>query len=110
MQKVLQYLFEHKETTPDEQACLTAFAKAVPDVHAQGRAIPVARMSLTYEKKHRLMLHNGNRAHELGVQKIIEHAMLREGAESKEGEAPQNNIDRQVREFFQIGNEYTGAV
>mgnify|MGYP003304093995 CR=1 FL=1 len=43
------------------------------------------------------------------LDRIVERAMLREGAECNEGEAPQNNIDRQVREFFQIGNEFTGA-
>ena len=67
-------------------------------------------MSLAYEKTHRLMFHYGHRAHEHGVPKIIECAMPREGAECKEGEAPQNNMDWQVRELFQIGNEYTGAV
>ena len=36
VQKLPQYLFEGEDTTPEEQACLTAFAKEFPDVHAQG--------------------------------------------------------------------------
>ena len=70
------------------------------------QAVPVLRMAVTHEKKARMMIGFGARVTAIGLPTIAQAAMRRAKAEHKEGEAPQDHVERKIRECFEIGRDY----
>ena len=64
------------------------------------------RMSVPYEKLSRMVIRYSNDAMNLGLHTVMRSSMERAKIEHKLGEAPQGNLERQVREHFQLGKQW----
>ena len=92
-----------------ERTTIENFAKKFPSVDALSPEIPVLRSSITHDKKTKIMIGFGFTAQSDGISTIVKQQMLKEGAEWKEGEAPQDHLERGIREQFRIGREYEAS-
>ena len=106
VQKLIEKIHTNPNTPPQEKELILAISKEFASVDALGRLVPVLRMSQTYEKKARIMIGYIWDAQKMELHRIVREAMARMKADFKMGEAPQGNLERQVREGFKIGKQY----
>ena len=108
-QGLIEYLYSNAGLPSDERTTIENFAKKFPSVDALSPEIPVLRSSITHDKKTKIMIGFGFTAQSDGISTIVKQQMLRGGAEWKEGEAPQDHLERGIREQFRIGREYEAS-
>ena len=106
VETLLNTIHSDARTAEEEEDIVLTASTEFSHVDQLGKLIPVLRMSVTYEKKSRMVIGYSHDAMKLGLHSVIRSVMERAKVEHKLGEAPQGNLERQVREHFQIGRQW----
>lgn len=109
VEKLLHAIWEDPGIDPNDKKQLETFAAKYSGADELGKVIPTLRMSLTYEKKARVMIAYSHEAKAMGIELIVRRAYQRAGAERKANEAPRNHMERQIRELSGIGREFEAS-